>query len=167
MSLIGDVGKGIGAVIGGLVIAPLPVSLVVWGFFGGWYAVLAHLFFMGSVFADNSSSLREAKVETASDHISLLLRYYCACFVAIALYFGSSAAFDLLASTNSSLKSITGIGPFVVGAVGLLICGGLFGSRKAVSLTPPISPEPIRGTHVKGGDDLPTYLPPPPGGIGE
>lgn len=170
MSLIGDLSKGIGGLILLVAIAPLPVSvlvLIVCPYSPPEYWALgAHIGFLGGVFLDNDSRrLREAQATSVGDHISLFIRYYCAFYIGIALFFGSSAVLYLIAPSNETLN---GIGKWVVSIAGLLLFATLFSSKKTVDLTPP-APTHIRGTQVKDGDDLPNYLPspPPPGGIGE
>jgi hypothetical protein len=167
MSLIGDLSKGIGGLIMLVVIAPLPVSILVLVVCPysprEYWALGAHVGFIAWMFLDNDTRrLREAQATTISDHISLVIRYYCAFYIGIALFFGSSAALYLIAPNNETLS---GIGKWVVSVAGLLLFATLFSSKKTVDLIPP-STKPIRGTEVKGGDDLPNYLPPPPGGLG-
>jgi hypothetical protein len=169
MSLVGDLGKGISGLLLLVGIAPLPVSLlvlVVSPYYPAiYYAIGAHIGFLAWVFLDNDSKrLREAQATTVSDYLSLFIRYYCAFYIGIALFFGSSASLYLIAPSNETLNAI---GKWVVSIAGLLLFATLFSSKKTVDLTPPVSTEHIRGTQVKGGDDLPNYLPPPPGGIGE
>lgn len=147
-------------------IAPLPVSVLVLIVFPysppEYWALGAHISFLGWVFLDNDSKrLREAQATTVGDHISLFVRYYCAFYIGIALFFGSAAAFYLIAPSNATLS---GVGKWVVCVAGLLLFAALFSSKKTVALMQP-STKPIRGTEVKGGDDLPNYLPPPPGGL--
>ena len=168
MSLVEDIGKGIWEILLLVGIAPLPVSLLVYVISPYdptiYYAIGAHIGFLAIVFSNSHSRLREAQIQTTSDAIGEIIRYYCASYVAIALFFGSSAALYLIAPNNAGWNEI---GRIVISLAGLLICVGLFNSKKPADLTPPSTPEPIRGTHVKSGDDLPNYLPPPPGGISE
>lgn len=168
MSLIGDLGKGIGELVLLVGVSPLPVSLLVLIISpyqpSIYYAIGAHIGFLALAVLADTRRLREAQVTTSSDYLNLFLRYYCAFYIGIALFFGSSAVFYLIAPNNETLN---GIGKWVVGVAGTLLFAMLFISKNAADLTPPITTEHIRGTQVKDGDDLPNYLPPPPGGIGE
>jgi len=163
MNIFKDLTTGVVGTFLKVFIAPLPVTFVAIVIFSTIQAaVFAHILVL-IIFYVNSP-LRKKKYEPGnfSQFINMLIRTYCAFYVGIALYYGMTGVTYLAGLTDWRGSFIT----IVVTIIGFMTTVDFFFNIIFQFVTPPPS-DVIRGTQVRGGDDLPDFMPPPPGGIGD
>jgi uncharacterized membrane protein len=168
MSLIKDLTTGLVGILFIIFIAPLPVTLVAKEIFGtSGTAIIAHIIFIIAFYIFREQTGRKfqqvSSKEITQQFISVLIRMYCLFFVTMALLLGAAQGVYMVGILPPTMLFVGG----GIAVIGFFVFAKFFFELADRPLTPLQSSEHIRGTQVKSGDDLPDYLPPPPGGIGE